>query len=327
MSRSRKAAAEDELSTVKGTVETITNSSKALANEIEQLQETVAGLNKRLGEETARADHLQALVEAMEAQPGVEAQSKVEISDLKSELASSQQEVRRRTEEVQVVRDKVTAEQETVQQKEIEISGLNGKLQFLEEELELVKQQTGDCGGLQAEINVLRKRCEQQAAELAVVSGDNEQLSGELQQLQLLYAELKKMRGRGEEAELLEAAQRDVLAARDSAQQQHAAWQAAAQQLELVAGERDALLLTVEQLRTSVAAAPDTAAPTQSGDTADTVDTEPAEVSRSRGSPLMQRTMAAGEAVMANIGTLKLYEILLGLVFISVIISWNPYYS
>ena len=32
-------------------------------------------------------------------------------------------------------------------------------------------------------------------------------------------------------------------------------------------------------------------------------------------------------AVMANIGTLKLYEILLGLVFISVIISWNPYYS
>ena len=321
MSRSRKAAAEDELSTVKGTVETITNSSKALANEIEQLQETVAGLNKRLGEETARADHLQALVEAMEAQPGVEAQSKVEISDLKSELASSQQEVRRRTEEVQVVRDKVTAEQETVQQKEIEISGLNGKLQFLEEELELVKQQTGDCGGLQAEINVLRKRCEQQAAELAVVSGDNEQLSGELQQLQLLYAELKKMRGRGEEAELLEAAQRDVLAARDSAQQQHAAWQAAAQQLELVAGERDALLLTVEQLRTSVAAAP-----AQSGDTADTA-TVPAEVSRSRGSPLMQRTMAAGEAVMANIGTLKLYEILLGLVFISVIISWNPYYS
>ena len=321
MSRSRKAAAEDELSTVKGTVETITNSSKALANEIEQLQETLAGLNKRLGEETARADHLQALVEAMEAQPGVEAQSKVEISDLKSELASSQQEVRRRTEEVQVVRDKVTAEQETVQQKEIEISGLNGKLQFLEEELELVKQQTGDCGGLQAEINVLRKRCEQQAAELAVVSGDNEQLSGELQQLQLLYAELKKMRGRGEEAELLEAAQRDVLAARDSAQQQHAAWQAAAQQLELVAGERDALLLTVEQLRTSVAAAP-----AQSGDTADTA-TVPAEVSRSRGSPLMQRTMAAGEAVMANIGTLKLYEILLGLVFISVIISWNPYYS
>ena len=123
------------------------------------------------------------------------------------------------------------------------------------------------------------------------------------------------------------AATRDVLAARDSAQQQHAAWQAAAQQLELVAGERDALLLTVEQLRTSEAAAPNTAAPAQSGDTADTADTEPAEVSRSRGSPLMQRTMAAGEAVMANIGTLKLYEILLGLVFISVIISWNPYYS
>merc|ERR1712212_1465354 len=55
-SRSRKAAAEDELNTVKGTVETITNSGKALSNEIEGLKETVKLLKKQLEEETIRAN-------------------------------------------------------------------------------------------------------------------------------------------------------------------------------------------------------------------------------------------------------------------------------
>ena len=33
----------------------------------------------------------------------------------------------------------------------------------------------------------------------------------------------------------------------------------------------------------------------------------------------------AGEALMGRVGSLRLYEILIGLLFISVIISWNPY--
>ena len=80
------------MNTVKGTVETFHNSSKALSNEIEQLNETVKLLNKNLDEETAKSTHLENLVAAMESQPDVEARSKVEISDLKNELATAQVE-------------------------------------------------------------------------------------------------------------------------------------------------------------------------------------------------------------------------------------------
>jgi hypothetical protein len=38
-----------------------------------------------------------------------------------------------------------------------------------------------------------------------------------------------------------------------------------------------------------------------------------------------QGRVLTGEALMGRVGSLKLYEILIGLLFISVIISWNPY--
>ena len=128
------------------------------------------------------------------------------------------------------------------------------------------------------------------------------------------------MRGRGgEELELLEAAQRDVVEARDAASQYKAG-------LEHLQSENNQLLAELESLRTAksvihepvMTKSPETVS--NSNETKEDVIDEAA-----RRSPLLKRTMAAGEAVMANVGTLKLYEILLGLVFISVIISWNPY--
>jgi hypothetical protein len=38
-----------------------------------------------------------------------------------------------------------------------------------------------------------------------------------------------------------------------------------------------------------------------------------------------QGRVLTGEALMGRVGSLKLYEVLIGLLFISVIISWNPY--
>ena len=129
------------------------------------------------------------------------------------------------------------------------------------------------------------------------------------------------MRGRGgEELELLEAAQRDVVEARDAASQFRAS-------LEQIRAENSQLQAEIETLRnvknTAVIHEPmvTSQSPAEtSNETQEDVIQEAA-----RRSPLLKRTMAAGEAVMANVGTLKLYEILLGLVFISVIISWNPY--
>ena len=316
--RSRKTAAEDELNTVKGTVETLSNSSTGLSNEIEQLNENIKLLHKSLEEESGRANHLEALVSAMEAQPEVEARSKVEIEDLKSSLAASQGEVKARLEEILAVKESVREERETVQQRDIEISRLNGKLQFLEEEIDLMKTRTGDISGLEAEINSARKTIKLQSEEMEVGRSDNVQLTSELQQLQVLYSELKKMRGRGEELELLEVAQRDVLEARDAAQEYHASWQEALgeisklQEINNCLSRENCQLLETNQ--SSVPAAPEEITQVESG-----VPAGPA------GPALLNRTVAAGEAVMANIGTLKLYEILFGLLFITIVISWNPF--
>jgi len=320
-SRSRKAAAEDELNTVKGTVETITNSSKALSNEIETLNETVKLLTKNLQEETTRANHLEGLVAAMESEPGIDAKSKVEIGDLKSELAASQIDVKARIEEILVIKDHVRQEQEIVQQKEIEISRLNGQVQFIEEEMEQLKFQGGDVASLQAEINSLRNKLKLVVDELEVTRGDNVKLSNELQQQQILYSELKKMRGRGEELDLLQQAQRDVVDARDMAEEYHGYWQESKSELGKLGEEKIRLLRENAQLRSSktLPESPETSAVSAPSLP------ETASSSVPNASGAVSKTMAASEAVMANIGSLKLYEILLGLLFISVIISWNPY--
>ena len=126
------------------------------------------------------------------------------------------------------------------------------------------------------------------------------------------------MRGRGgEELELLEAAQRDVVEARDAASQYKA-------DLEHLQSENSQLLAELESLRTAKSVIHEPVM-TQSPETVSNETKEDVIDEAARRSPLLKRTMAAGEAVMANVGTLKLYEILLGLVFISVIISWNPY--
>merc|ERR1719341_2097327 len=305
-SRSRKAAAEDELNTVKGTVETITNSSKAPSNEIEGLNETVKLLTKQLEEQTIRANHLEGLVTAMEKEPGIDAKSKVEISDLKSELAASQIDVKARIEEILVIKDLVRQEQEIVQQKEIDISRLNGQVQFIEEEMEQLKLQGGDISSLQAEINSLR---------------NNVKLSNELQQQQILYSELKKMRGRGEELDLLQQAQRDVVEARDMAEEYHGYWQESKSEAGRLGEEKIRLLRENAQLRSSKALPSETSEPSVAIEETSASPTSAAPMA----SAVASKPMAASEAVMANIGSLKLYEILLGLLFISIIISWNPY--
>merc|ERR1719309_92997 len=302
-SRSRKAAAEDELNTVKGTVETITNSSKALSNEIETLNETVKLLTKNLQEETTRANHLEGLVTAMEAEPGIDAKSKVEISDLKAELAASHSDVKAKIEEILVLKDSVRLEQETVQQKEIEISRLNGQVQFIEEELEQLKVQGGDVASLQAEINSLRNKLKLVVDELEVTRGDNVKLSNELQQQQILYAELKKMRGRGEELDLLQQAQRDVVDARDMAEEYHGYWQESKLEVSKLSDEKMRLLRENAQLRSSKTI---TTEPTEAvGAGADeSIRVESAAASDIRSSAhTVPKAMAAGEAVMANIGS------------------------
>ena len=130
------------------------------------------------------------------------------------------------------------------------------------------------------------------------------------------------MRGRGNELELLEAAQRDVVEARALAEEYYTSWQQSTADLERLKKDNQALS-TINQNQTEV---------TQSnGETVESVkvtesSSNVSEVQHDEKSPLMKRAIFASETVMGNIGSLKFYEILLGLLFISIIISWNPYY-
>jgi len=307
-SRSKNAAAEDDLNTVKGTVETMTNSANALTNEIETLNLTVKTLTDQLTEMTIKANHLEGLVASMEAEPGAEAKAKVEIADLKNELSNSQMEVKAKFDEILRLRDLLRIEKETVQQKEIDISRLNGQISFIEEEMDQLKKSTGDVDSLQAEINALRNKLNLVVDELEVTRGDNVKLSAELQQQQLLYTELKKMRGRGDEMDLLQQTQRDVVQAREMAEEYHGQWKEAKEEAAKLGEEKMRLLRENAQLRSNkgtIEVASETPVTTK-------LATSPA--------PLVP-----GEAVLANIGSLKFYEILLGLLFVSVVISWNPY--
>ena len=314
-SRSKNAAAEDDLNTVKGTVETMTNSANALNNEIESLNLTVKQLREQLEEMTVKATHLEGLVANMEAEPGVEGKSKVEIADLKAELAASQLEVKTKVDDILGLKDLLRLEKETVQQKEIDISRLNGQVSFIEEEMEQLKKSSGDVDGLQAEINGLRNKLNLVVDDLEVTREDNVKLSSELQQQQLLYNELKKMRGRGDEVELLQQTQRDVVSARDMAEDYHTKWQRAEQELESFKEERQRLLREAAQLRSSQGAV----SSDKCEDAPHHLISEPTGSAAASGSRLMP-----SEAVMANIGSLKLWEILLGLLFLSVVISYVP---
>ena len=99
----------------------------------------------------------------------------------------SQADLKVKIEEVQQTKDKVRLEKETVQQKEIDISRLNGRVQFLEEEMEALKSRTGDCDKLDGEINSLRSKLNYEQTEHEVTRSDNIKLSSELQQLQVSF--------------------------------------------------------------------------------------------------------------------------------------------
>ena len=67
-----------------------------------------------------------------------------------------------------------------------------------------LKTQTSDALSIKEENNVLVGRMESMQVEAENLLKENERLSDELDRQQTLYRELKKMRGRGEEMDLLQ---------------------------------------------------------------------------------------------------------------------------
>ena len=96
-----------------------------------RLKKVITGLEENLDIKTKEAEHLQSLVAKMEATPGQDEMNKVQISDLKVELAKSEESLKIRTEELLQVRKDLRTKDEEIQQREIDISCLRGQVDIL----------------------------------------------------------------------------------------------------------------------------------------------------------------------------------------------------
>lgn len=74
----------------------------------------------------------------------------------------------------------------------------------LQDELDSLKSQSDNILAVQEEVQDLRQRLANLQNEFNLSMGENERLMEELARQQTLYAELKKMRGRGEEMDMLQ---------------------------------------------------------------------------------------------------------------------------
>ena len=70
--------------------------------------------------------------------------------------------------------------------------------------MEFVKSQSENTVAVQEEVQDLRERLSNVQNSLNLTMGENERLADELTRQQSLYSELKKMRGRGEEMDMLQ---------------------------------------------------------------------------------------------------------------------------
>ena len=64
------------------------------------MKKVISGLEESLDIKTKEVEHLQSLVTKMEATPGQDEKNKVQIADLKVELAKSEETLKLRTEEL-----------------------------------------------------------------------------------------------------------------------------------------------------------------------------------------------------------------------------------
>merc|ERR1719150_754542 len=190
--RANKSASDDKLSHVQDKIETMQNNINSLSDEGTRFKKVITNLEESLEIKTTEAQHLTELVAKMESSSSSDEMNKVQIADLKTELAKAEENLKIRTDELLQSKKDLRVKDEEIQQREIEISCLRGQATNLQDDLDILKQ-----------------RMSKTQNDLNLSMGENERLSEELTRQQALYTELKKMRGRGEEMDMLQELEQD----------------------------------------------------------------------------------------------------------------------
>jgi hypothetical protein len=92
------------------------------------LKKVIVGLEEAIAIKTQEAEHMTTLVNKMESSPGQDEQQKVQIADLKVELAKAEETIKIRNDELLQNKKDLKLKDETIQQREIDISCLRGQV-------------------------------------------------------------------------------------------------------------------------------------------------------------------------------------------------------
>ena len=96
-----------------------------------RLKKVIITLEESLANKTQEAQHLSELVAKMESSSSSDEMNKVQIADLKTELAKAEDALRIRTEELLDSKKEMRVKDEEIQQREIDISCLRGQVESL----------------------------------------------------------------------------------------------------------------------------------------------------------------------------------------------------
>jgi len=199
--------------------------------------------------------------------------------------------------------------------------------QNIQAELDYVKSQSENAVTVQEEAQELRERLSDTQNSLNLTMGENERLAEELTRQQALYTELKKMRGRGEEMDMLQKLEQESRDSQNHIVDLERELGQQSIQIEALQEEKIRHLREIAQLRAGVRSGP---GEELSGNTGGYYYTSsPATPSQQTNQQPVSGSSGASNLVpkvsnnaISTVGALRLYEFLLGIFFVAAMMNW-----
>uniref|UniRef100_A0A0K2V9X4 Putative LOC100881837 [Megachile rotundata] n=1 Tax=Lepeophtheirus salmonis TaxID=72036 RepID=A0A0K2V9X4_LEPSM len=309
--RAHKAASDDELSTKWGQIETLENSIASLSDEGDRLRKNLDILEKESKEASAENLRLSNLVNQMENSSSQEEMFKVQVNDLKNELAKAEMNLKCKVREALEASNESKRKDEIIQQKEIELSCALGQVQNAQEEILIHSKNAINLKALEVDNENILKQLSHAITNVNNVTSERDFLSKELSEVQFLFDEYKSTSGKEEEIELIQKLKEEALSAKKIShklEQQLDLWRNESDDLK---DEKIRLLREVAQLKR------------ESG-----IEETTSNLLDPKNSPSINEVdageskLTTSEAALIKVGHLRVYEVILGVFFISVILNY-----
>jgi len=295
--RAHKSASDDDLGNVKGQLETMQNQITSLSEEGNRLRRERDEIGSELVLMRGERDHLGQLVTKMESSSDQDERNKAQIDDLREQVAKCEGAIAEKSEEVLAEKRSCRQKDEIIQQREIEISCLRGQVHNLTEEKNTLSDQSFDVATTQEENCRLLANLERLQSDSDGAAGEKNRLRDELKQQQMLYNELKKMRGRADDMAIIEEMYQELNDAKQNIQYKENV-------IKELSISQEELIEEISQLKYHQNLS------------------NPTTQSSIKQSNNILHGKSAGEVALIPVGSLRVYEVMLGLCFVSIMLNW-----